>query len=166
MASSYETELRAINERLARLERQNRTLKRIGASALAVLGAALLLGQAATPSRQSSGRTVEAERFVLLDRNGKPSAMLGLLEGGSGLILVDDKGINRCRLSLNKDGPALTLCDEASMPRVAVTMVKDKGAVSLADEKGRILVSLSLSEKGPDLIFRDDDGKAIWEAPQ
>jgi hypothetical protein len=68
------TDLQAIIERLERVERQNRTLKRAGVAALAVLGAVLFMGQALP-----SSRTLSADRLTIED----PETHRVLLELGT-----------------------------------------------------------------------------------
>ena len=55
------SEWTAVMNRLERLEKQNRRMKQIGALALVLIGAVLLMGQA-TPTK-----TVEANEFILRD---------------------------------------------------------------------------------------------------
>lgn len=50
------TDLRTVVERLERIERQNRRLKRAGITVVLALGAILLMGQAAPDSAQSKHR--------------------------------------------------------------------------------------------------------------
>ncbi len=78
----------AIIERLERLERQNRHLKRCAVILLLVLSSVFLMGQAAP-----SSRTVEAQKFVLVDSGGNVRAELIILPSGlPGLRFLDTKG--------------------------------------------------------------------------
>ncbi|MFQ5848888.1 MAG: hypothetical protein ACE5IQ_14595 [Candidatus Methylomirabilales bacterium] len=81
-----------MEERLNRLERENRRLKKLGSVALAVIAATVLMGYVV------GEKVVEAERFVLLDPNGQPRAVLAVAKGGAGLYLYDSKGKLRAGL--------------------------------------------------------------------
>ncbi len=81
-----------MEERLNRLERENRRLKRAGGVVLGVIAALLLMGHVV------GEKVVEAERFVLLDSSGQPRAVLAVAKGGSGLYLYDNKGKLRAGL--------------------------------------------------------------------
>ena len=64
----------AVVERLEKLERQNRRMKQVGAVALIIAAAVLLMGQA------SPNRTVEANEFVLQDESGAVHGRFGLVD--------------------------------------------------------------------------------------
>ncbi len=95
-----------MEERLNRLERENRRLKRAGGVVLGVIAVLLLMGHVV------GEKVVEAERFVLLDSSGQPRAVLAVAEGGSGLYLYDNTGKLRAGLvGGSADETALTLYD-------------------------------------------------------
>jgi hypothetical protein len=165
MTASQEIDLQAMCERVSRLERQNRTMKRLGTSVLVLAAAALLVGQAPAKPKPSGGRTIEAETFVVVARNGEPAAKLGVFSGGPGLILLDEKGVSRGNLSLSKSGPGLSLSDENGKPRIALTSTEDGGRLTIADEKGRILVAMTVSRSGSNLVLRDTNDEIRWEVP-
>jgi hypothetical protein len=61
--TSQETVIETVLERLTKLERQNRRLKRTGVAALIVAASLTFMGQASRP------KTVEANEFILRDAN-------------------------------------------------------------------------------------------------
>jgi hypothetical protein len=63
---NHVTNLTDIHQRLLKLERQNRLFKRMIGLFLIVTCAVFVMGQ-----KPDQARTVEVERFVLLDANGK-----------------------------------------------------------------------------------------------
>jgi hypothetical protein len=77
-----------VSERLLKLERENRRMKRVAVTASLVVMCTLIMGQA------QSVRTVEAERFVLRDSGGRVRANLAMLPGdlGPSLSLYDADG--------------------------------------------------------------------------
>jgi len=73
-------DVEAVERRLAALERQQRRMHRAGIVGLGILAAALLMGQTPPPAAPppSTGRVVEAEKFVIRDARGQERAVLGL----------------------------------------------------------------------------------------
>jgi hypothetical protein len=69
-----------LERRLATLERQQRRMRRAGIVGLGLVGAALLMGQTPPPPgpAPSTGRVVEAEKFIIRDARGQERAVLGL----------------------------------------------------------------------------------------
>lgn len=99
-------------------------LKQFGLVFVIVFIAGLLGGVAANTLllRPSSIATVlKAERFVVVDKEGKPRALLGVLEDGEpGLQLYDQDEEGRVDLSLKPGGrPGLELSDRNERVRAA-----------------------------------------------
>jgi hypothetical protein len=86
-------ELEAVVERVERLERENRLIKRIGGLVLLVVAALVFLGQA-----RQSAPVVEAQRFLIRDPNtGTGRAALSLLQDGSvglSMTALDGKSLS------------------------------------------------------------------------
>jgi len=92
------SELSGIMSRLEQVEKENRALKFVGTVILLVLGAVLLMAQSRT------GRTVEAENFVLRDSRGNVRATLGIeLEDRPTLTLRDARGLPLVSLAGGED---------------------------------------------------------------
>jgi hypothetical protein len=116
--------------RLEKLEKQSRRLKRAGALALATVGALVLMGQAPQP------RTLEAERFVIRDQQGRVRAELGLYEAprtplgrlSPAVKLFDDRGNSRAVLAAYPQGPSLDFYDDAGNIRVELVHVDHHGS--------------------------------------
>lgn len=108
-------------QRLERLERENRTLKRVGAAALAVV---LIAGLTAQASR--GGHTLAAERFVLRDAQGVEHGALAITPDGTAqLHLGTEDGASVARLAVAPTGYAsLSLSGnyQVSAPAVRLDM--------------------------------------------
>lgn len=133
-----------VNERLARLERENRRMKMAGVLMLALFAGVFLLGQA---PRHSSSDIVTARQFTMVDEDGKLRATLGMSESGvaGGLWLYDESENVRANFYSLLDGTVgLSLFDNHGNPRASLDMDAD-GASSL--------------------VLSDKDGKPIWTAP-
>ncbi len=145
------TDVQDILARLEGVERANRWMKRLGGFALLVLLSVPLLGQAA------SENIVKAEKFVLVDKDGKERAVLGMGENdpyamlsgrevGPHLALMDRDGKRRIELALWPEGsPSLFLMDRNGEPRASLAVGPD-----------------GLSK----LILFDEDGDKLFEMPR
>jgi len=110
-ATSYQRLVQRVEE----LEKRNRRVQRVVLAVLALGGMALLMGQSPpnAPKDAEPRNVVEAQRFVLLGRNGRPAAMLGTVKGSHGLFLFDDEEQTRAELILRPSGaPELNFYDE------------------------------------------------------
>lgn len=130
--------------------------KQFGLVLVIVFIAGLLGGVAANTLllRPSSIATVlKAERFEVVDKEGKPRALLGVLGNGEpGLQLYDQDENGRVDLSLNPGGrPGLELSDrnervraafgytEIVMPDTGQIEQRQVGSVVLFDQEGKVL---------------------------
>ncbi len=160
---AYESErdnLQWLADWLDRLERENRSLTRWAWFLLVGLAAVVLMGQAAP---RASLKVVEAERFILIGRSGKPRAVLTeASDGNVGLRFVDTSGEVRMALSVEGNGqPNLALSDSKGRRRIGMTVSTD-GSVTFgildAAEKDR--AGLGLSSDGMMGFFLSDRDNA------
>ena len=125
-----------LQERLVRLERQNRRFKQMGAVALAIAAVVILMGQA--PAKKS----IEANEFVLRDNEGNIRARLSVATLPSGdektstaqLVLFDKQGAQRMKLDSGFSGSlgglygaTLTLADGNGKDRVYIAAENTRG---------------------------------------
>ncbi|MGO9275626.1 MAG: hypothetical protein ACLQOO_36210 [Terriglobia bacterium] len=83
---SQTPELEAIRQRLEKLERENRRLKRAGSLGLLVVAAGFLMAQG------KYNRRIEAEEFVLTDAHGSERAQLEWKDQAPRFVLLDAQG--------------------------------------------------------------------------
>jgi hypothetical protein len=80
-----------LEQRVEKLERQNRWMRLLGAMGLAVVAAVFLVAQG-----KAAPKAIEAEQFVVKDAKGRVRAKLGrLAEGTFGLVIHDAEGNKR-----------------------------------------------------------------------
>ncbi len=138
--------LEQIQERLSKLERQNRRLKQAGAAALIAAASLLLMGQTSRtkPVQASQSNTVEASQFILKDKAGKVRAALSIDEspGNSGaaqLVFYDVEGKQRVKLGSGNSylGGTFQLADEKGKNRIVI-LSSDAlgGSLGLDDSNG------------------------------
>ncbi|MBI4464281.1 MAG: hypothetical protein HY647_06210 [Acidobacteria bacterium] len=156
------TELNDVLKRLEKLERQNRRLKQIGAVALVVIAALVLMGQAfptRTVAAQSSPqRTVEANEFILRDGDGKVRAMLT----SSGLNLIDVDGNLRAAVGVTPVGPVLML--QAADQKTRAVLALELGVPILrlyTDDKGGALIAMRPNGPNFTLFDANEQGRVV-----
>jgi hypothetical protein len=153
----------AMAERLERLERENRRLKRIGGLVLLGAVASLLSG-----ADDGKTKPVEAERFVLKDRAGLKRAELSAEPNGSASFnLFDRAGKVRLRMAIEaaqegfpSDEALVSVCDERGKDRV-VTLVNPFGVpqLSLFDRSGKDRLNLLIDDANNFVSFQMSDRK-------
>ena len=137
-----------LEQRLARLERANLRMKRIGALVLLLAAVVLLSGQA-----KGKPRIVEAEKFVLRNDEGV-WAELGLGEKGFvRLVLRDKRGNDRVFLGADPYGEVagLTVRDRAGKSRVELIGWIGGAGLNLNDMEGKVRVRLYAAPAGEDV---------------
>ena len=101
-----------MQNRLLKLEKQNRRLKQVGAVALLVVTVLLIMGEA------SQKKTFEADEFILRDNSGNVRARLSMnvptgaapgFPAAAQLVLFDEKGKKRVMLDGGSTIPGLSL---------------------------------------------------------
>jgi len=163
-------DLEAVVERLERVEKQNRRLKLAGIVALVLVGAVGLLAAAAPHAR-----TIEAERFVLVDRHGIERAVLapGQYFPGQeeedvsflGLSLFDEQGKMRVALVATENSPAnesygLFFLGADAGPQAGLGVDADIAQLLFRDGKGNAPVWLTGGSPGGGMLtLTDDEGK-------
>ncbi len=151
--------MESLGQRLDRVERQNQRLMRIGAVALAVIAAVVLMGQA---TATKVAKVIEAEKFVLRDPQGKHLALLGTKKGSAILGFFDTSGNMAAGFGLLPDGSAgLHLYDQFTNPRIVLSVTAaGLASLVLADKESRHRASLTVgAEFGePKLTLYDKAG--------
>jgi hypothetical protein len=153
-------------QRIERIERQNRNLRRCltGLAALLV-GAAVALPTYQALSQGRGRAVVEADRFVLRNNDGKLVAAFGVNNyGTANLVLLDKQEHARATIGVNNNGdPAIVLASPGGQQRLTLIHTADGPGLVMMDknDKPRLLVSVEADGKG---LFQTigPDGKAIW----
>ena len=142
-------------QRLDRLERNHRRLKRAGGIMLAGLALLVLVG-----AGFAERRTLEAESFIVKDASGKVRAVLGTAEPSSapGLVLYDADGNANVLLHLSADGaPGLWLYDRDRV-RATMNAAGERVILQLFDKENRPRAILGVQKDGaPSVELYDQD---------
>ena len=163
------TELEALANRVPRLETQNRWFKRAGVSAVGVVTIALVMGQAGAKQQAPATKVVEAEKFVLRDKDGRQRGSWGVdPDGSTALSLRDKDGKERGIWVVSPEwGTALILCDPDGKLRGDWTVRPDGSTrLSLRDKDGRQRGGWAMLPDGTaSLSIYDEQGNSVFSAP-
>jgi hypothetical protein len=156
-------------QRLERLERENRWVRRIGAVAVAVAAAVFLIGQ----GRQEP-RVIEAEKFVLLDHEGNERAVLGMRFGrtkrdSAAMLFFKNKRGARTAHFVGGHAPGLMLERPESHVALSIGVLGEPSLFwgrGSTDNPGSILSIAMVHGDYPAMSFYNRAGKVIWRAPK
>lgn len=130
-----------MEERLARLEAQNRWLKR-GTAAAAVIVAAVVFMAQAHPASQ----TVEATQFILRDAQGRERMRISVAgDGNPAINMLDQQG--RLRSSLGPHG--VSFYDESG--RMRTTLMSD--LLYMSDQRAHEIAHIQGDMHGVELLL-------------
>lgn len=139
------TEIRSIVDRLEKLERQNRRLRRIGGLIILSVAGVFLMAQA-RPSR-----TLEANEFILRDSHGKERAALKTVGGEPSVNFYGELQVR--------------FCDVGGPCRLELTAHRENASITLAESSGTARAVISISGPRTLAVLLDKNGKVIWRAP-
>jgi hypothetical protein len=165
--------------RLEELERQHRYLKRAVTVALTLAGVVtvvlvlggvvLLLGHTqpgkAPPTTPARDKTLEAESFVLRDKDGKMRGAFEVVDDEPELTLYDKEGIPRATLFVNVKGTFLSLKDEKPQTRLRLEVRQDGPTLLLFPEDRKAGVEMKVDKVGPRFQLLDSNGNTLFSKP-
>ncbi len=142
---------------VARLERQLRTVKLALGAVLMVIG-----GLSLTAWIAPQGDTISARQFMILDADGIPRGMFGVLadQASIGMMYTDPAGNTRLEMGVDPSGtPRLALMDELGQVRSEMAM-RDDGSPTIvmtdSSESRRIAIGTSNDGAGQIILFGDN----------
>ena len=158
-------------ERVECLERENRRW-RWGVCTLLIGGLVTVAGAA---QLDKGPKAVEAEQFIVRDKDGKERIRLGLASDGSPALFMWNKaGADRVLLQASdQDESGSLFLSGSGKDRVDLSVVLDGGrhasnspGLTLIGDKGtRINLNVDTTGLGPWLRFENEDG-TFFEAPE
>lgn len=135
-----ESSLEVLANRVAKLEAQNRWLKKAGIASLIVAATVIGMGQA------QSNRTVEANEFVLQDTAGRVRAKLFMKRASDPtLSLYDASGAERAQLSQGRDAVFMTFTNNPAEKYggLQLSLSPDSSNLNLTSVKHKTVILLT-----------------------
>ncbi|MGH9712661.1 MAG: hypothetical protein ACRD5M_05105 [Candidatus Acidiferrales bacterium] len=150
--TSDTSDFQRLAERVLMLEKQNRRLKWGGVSVLAALSMVVLMGQAVPPPR-----IVEAQKFVLKDKDGKVRGWMGVMATGSELMLGNNSAQPMMRFLVSTDSSNFHFY---GVRKGGMTLAVDSGdpSLSIVGADGSGGAGIAFGEDGPSLTLQDAKG--------
>jgi len=137
----FRGQLDSIQQRLLKVEEQNRRLKQVGIVFLISVASLFLMAQA-SPSTKAPSKSIEANEFILKDSTGRVRGRLSMKDGGTTptLVLLDEKGQRRVELETGLGTSGLALRDQNNKERGSFDVMDfdDLGAVLLLQDKNEV----------------------------
>ena len=134
-------DLCSLEERIHRLERQNRRLWALAILPILVLGPLILMAESSPQPR-----TIEAESIVLKDSDGKVRARLGTKDHNVRLEFFDQKDVLRLQLGVGDQRTTISLGDAAGRMRGMLGVDKaDEAIMGITGEEGHFATALTVS---------------------
>lgn len=157
------TRLEQLEQSVAELKRQNRRY-RLVSSFVAVLAVTLvIMGQS---SANKPAKIIEAEKFVLRDKDGVVRGLLQSEKRMAAFVLADETGKAVIELGAKDNGATgLVFADGSGTTRVALG-VKDGNSpdFGLLDAHGTLRVAMGIDPAGnPALVMYDEKQNPIWK---
>ncbi len=140
MSSAAQPSSDPVLARLNDLERKNRQL---GWLMIVLVAVCMTVLFAAAQAEQP--RTVEAQKFVVVDASGKTKAVLEATDAITALKFFDEKSRPVAELSVSKDGPALGL-QSASGESLTLSATKESTGMAVVNAKTQIAVALGVAK--------------------
>jgi len=141
-------------ERLQKLESENRTLRRCGIVVVVVIGAVLLMGQAAPKRPGMEQKLISTEKLVLTDAKGHIRAFFVADDKGARIVLQDSQGRPKIGLLADDEGEARIYINGEGDRSFATLGAHN---ISLADEPSGKIVSMRILSGGAGFGLSDND---------
>ncbi len=153
-----------IEQRVAKLEKQNRWMKRVGELALAAVACVVLVGQ----GKAKELPDLEVRSLTVKSKGGKELAFLGADVGWTALLRFTSKdGRHQARLGTTLNGmPSLYLGDNAIRAQVSLGLTpKGSPGFAVRDKNGVNRLVLGVGRDGSVFLkLLDAKGNVVWRA--
>jgi len=146
-----------INERLEKVEIQNRQLKRSMTFLALILGALVLMG-ARAGLQAGNFSQITTERINIIDSEGRELIQIGSDIERTGIRMLSKEGKRVLGLGYSTpDGESgILVADNDGRPRIGLGMDGDVPGVALVNENGKKILAMGGDERGYGLSILDE----------
>jgi len=156
---SLPREKATLQERMERIEKQNRCLKRCMVVLVLSLLALAVMGAKAGPN-DGHFRQIIAEGITIVDSADQELILIGFRkEAGTGIRILNKAGKSVLGLGITADegGSGIMVADKEGRPRIGLGMDEGVPSVALTDENGKKILALGGDEKGYGFVIMGEN---------
>jgi hypothetical protein len=156
--NSVSKEEATLQERVGRIEKQNRYLK----SCMVVLVLsflALVVMGAKTGPGDGQFRLITAEGISIVDGAGKERILIGSAKEGTGIRILNKAGKRAVGLGVTGDegGSGILVADKEGRPRIGLGMDEGVPSVALTNENGKKILAFGGDDRGYGFVVMDEN---------
>lgn len=156
---SLPREKATLQERMERIEKQNRCLKSCMVVLVLSLLALAVMGAKAGP-RDGHFRQIIAEGISIVNGAGQELILIGFRkEAGTGIRILNKAGKSVLGIGITADegGSGIMVADKEGRPRIGLGMDEGVPSVALTDENGKKILALGGDEKGYGFVIMGEN---------
>ena len=147
-----------LQERMERIEKQNRYLKRGMVVLVLSLLALAVMGAKAGPG-DGHFRQIIAEEISIVDGAGQELILIGFRkDAGAGIRILNKAGKRVFGLGIAADegGSGILVADKEGRPRVGLGMDEGVPSIVMINERGKKTIGMGGDDRGYGLVIMDD----------
>ena len=156
---SLRNESATLQERLDKIEKQNRNLKSfVTVLALSILAFVLLGAKAGLHDGQF--RQITAQRISIVDGSGQEIMLIGFEEElGTGIRILSKAGKRLVGIGITPDGSGsgILVADKEGRPRIGLGMDEGIPSMAMTDENGKKILAMGGDEQGYGFVVMDSN---------
>ena len=148
-----------LQERMDRIEKQNRYLKRCMVGLVLSLLALSVMGAKAGPG-DGHFRQITAEGITIVDGAGQELILIGFRkDAGAGIRILNTAGKRVLGIGIAADegGSGILVADKEGRPRVGLGMDEGVPSLVMINEKGKKTIGMGGDDRGYGLVIMDDN---------
>jgi len=155
---SLSMEKAALHERIERIEKQNRRLKKTMFLLVVSLLALAVLGAKSGPN-DGHFRQIIAERISFVDGTGQERMLIGSSEEGTGIRILNKAGKKALGIGITGDegGSGILVTDKEGRPRIGLGIDEGVPSVVMVDENGKKILAMGGDDKGYGFVIMDEN---------
>ena len=156
---SLPREKATLQERMERIEKQNRCLKSCMVVLVLSVLALAVMGAKAGPG-DGHFRQIIAEGITIVDGAGQELILIGFRkEAGTGIRILNKAGKKVLGIGIAADegGSGILVSDKEGRPRIGLGMDEGVPSVAMTDENGKKILALGGDEKGYGFVIMGEN---------
>jgi hypothetical protein len=156
---SLPREKATLQQRMERIEKQNRCLKSCMVVLVLSLVAFAVIGAKTAPG-DGHFRQIIAEGISIVDGAGQELILIGFgKEEGTGIRILNKAGKRVLGIGITGDegGSGILVADKEGRPRIGLGMDEGLPSLAMVDEKGKKIMAMGGDEMGYGLVIMDEN---------